>query len=678
MSRNRLTDETSPYLLQHKDNPVHWWAWGSEAMEEAKRTGKPILLSVGYAACHWCHVMAHESFEADDVAAVMNELFVNVKVDREERPDIDAIYMSALHSLGEHGGWPLTMFLTPDAEPFWGGTYFPKEPKFGRPGFVHVLEQVAKVYREEPEKAQQNADAIKANLTPRRDGVAEPLTEAHLADAAKRLVSAIDQTRGGLKGAPKFPQTNFLSFLWKAGLRYGLTNCLDAVDLTLRHISQGGIYDHLSGGFARYSVDERWLIPHFEKMLYDNGLLLDLMTEVWRERQSPLLAIRIAETADWALREMVAEGGGFAASYDADSDGEEGKFCVWTPQEIADVLGAEDANYFCQIYDITPGGNFEGKNNPNRLQTMDLLPAEDEQRLAAMRVKLLAKRQTRIQPGWDDKVLADWNGLMIAALAKAGDIFSRAEWLGAAERAFAFVTASMTNDGRLLHAYRAGVAKAPATASDYANMITAAIRLHGVTGSIDYLDWARRWTEILNRHYWSSELGGYHFTADDTDDVIIRTLGAHDDATPNANGVMVTNLVALWTLTGDESYRQRGEAILTAFSADLTRNLVAHTGLLAATLDMIVPHHVVVIASEATEGGRALRQALRTISLPDAVVQVVSDSRDISQSSPASGKQAINDAATAYVCIGTQCTPPVTDSEAFVDTVRSLREVTVA
>ena len=393
---NRLGRETSPYLLQHKDNPVHWRAWGEAALAEAKRSGKPILLSVGYAACHWCHVMAHESFEDEATARVMNELFVNIKVDREERPDVDAIYMGALHELGEQGGWPLTMFLTSDAEPFWGGTYFPREERYGRPAFVRVLNEVARIYRDEQDKVRQNADALKDRLKPRARGTgAPPPNEATLADLARRLVQAVDPVMGGIRGAPKFPQVQFLNLLWRAGLRFGLPNPLEAVDLTLTHIAQGGIYDHLGGGFARYSVDERWLVPHFEKMLYDNAQLIELMTEAWRETKSPLYAERIEQTIDWLLREMTVEGtspegGGFASSLDADSEGEEGKFYVWSLAEIKEVLGETDASVFAAIYDVTAAGNFEGHNIINRLGAIELADDETETRLAAMRAILLA------------------------------------------------------------------------------------------------------------------------------------------------------------------------------------------------------------------------------------------------------------------------------------------------
>ena len=386
MTRNRLADETSPYLLQHKDNPVHWWAWGPEALAAAKATNKPILLSVGYAACHWCHVMAHESFEDDETAAVMNALFVNIKVDREERPDIDAIYMAALHSLGERGGWPLTMFLSPNAQPFWGGTYFPKDNRYGRPGFVKVLTEIARIHADDPQRVAHNSKAIREALLERRPeaGPNARIDVAAISGIAKQLVKAVDPVHGGLQGAPKFPQYNVFWLLWQAGIRFDLPECREAVLVTLRNICQGGIYDHIGGGFARYSVDERWLVPHFEKMLYDNALLLMLLTEAWRETQEGLFSVRIAEVNNWLLREMRTTDGAFASSYDADSEGEEGKFYVWTPDEVREVLGEADASLICRILDITDGGNFEAKSIPNRLAKLELKLGDAERKISEL------------------------------------------------------------------------------------------------------------------------------------------------------------------------------------------------------------------------------------------------------------------------------------------------------
>ncbi|HWE22236.1 MAG TPA: thioredoxin domain-containing protein [Hyphomicrobiaceae bacterium] len=673
---NRLGRETSPYLLQHKDNPVHWWAWGPEALAEAKRTGKPILLSVGYAACHWCHVMAHESFEDEATAAQMNELFVNIKVDREERPDIDAIYMRALHSLGEHGGWPLTMFLDSEARPFWGGTYFPPEPRFGRPAFKTVLAEVARVYREEPDKVGHNTRQIIQALQQRGDaGAAPDLSDAGMAALAGPMARVVDMRRGGLAGAPKFPQWSYFWLLWRLAIRYGNATALQAVDVTLTNVCQGGIYDHLGGGFARYSVDERWLVPHFEKMLYDNALLIDLLTEVYRETGNELYKARIEETVGWLQREMIAEGGGFAASLDADSEGEEGRFYVWLKGEIEDVLGPKDAEPFCEVYDVTVQGNWEGKSILNRLASAEPLAPAEEQALGAMRAKLLARRSSRVRPGWDDKVLADWNGLAIAALAQAARVFERPEWLEAAQTAFHFVTSRMERDGRLLHSYRDGRAQAPATAGDYANMIWGALRLYQATGDDAYLGIAERWTAVVDEHYWVAEPGGYAFTADDTPDVIVRLRTAHDDAVPNANGIMISSLVALHLLTGKPRYLEWAEAIPKAFAGDLSRNTFGHCGLIAGALDLMAPQHVVVIEPAiqgAAPGSSPLARAMLDLSLPGAVEHVVEPGHAL-QDPALSGKSVVDGKPTAYACLGPQCSPPVTEPEALVDLLRRQR-----
>ena len=675
MSENRLKLETSPYLLQHQHNPVHWWAWGPEALAEAKRTNKPILLSVGYAACHWCHVMAHESFEDEPTAQVMNELFVNIKVDREERPDIDAIYMGALHRLGEQGGWPLTMFLDSTARPFWGGTYFPKDQRFGRPAFVQVLLRIADAYQSQPENVASNAEKILAAMKDapvERAGVMP--AEAMIRDLVTRIARAVDRQHGGLQGAPKFPQWNVFWLLWRGAMRFDDEAAKQAVVTTLTNICQGGIYDHLGGGFARYSVDEFWLVPHFEKMLYDNALLIHLLTEAWRETHEPLFAERISETVDWLAREMIAETGGFAASLDADSEGEEGKFYVWSAAEIADVLGEDDAAFFGIVYGVTDDGNFEGATILNRLDNMALLSADDEARLAAMRAKLLAHRAARIRPGWDDKVLADWNGLMIAALARASVVFEKPAWLDMATRAFDCIATKMsTEPDRLWHSLRAGKTNAPAIASDYANMTWAALRLFETTGEAQYLDRAKSWTAVLDAHYWDDESGGYFTAADDTRDVIIRLKSVSDDAVPSANTIQLSNLITLGALTGDARHDHRAETLIEAFSGAIASAPVGHCGLLAATLDLGNVLQIVLSGP----GASTLRAALSCLSIPGALEFQLKEN-DV-QLLPAALTGLLGAAATpaaalvAYVCRGPVCGLPVSEPAALKERLLEAR-----
>ena len=661
---NRLGQETSPYLLQHKDNPVHWWAWGPEALAEAKRTGKPILLSVGYAACHWCHVMAHESFEDVGTADVMNGLYVNIKVDREERPDIDAIYMNALHALGEQGGWPLTMFLDSEARPFFGGTYFPKQAQFGRPAFVTVLLQIAQIYQNEPDRVRHNVDGLMAALraqAPAHQG--ERAGDGLIRHLVDRLAQASDPEHGGLRGAPKFPQWNALWLLWRGAIRYGQEGAKDAVVTALRNICQGGIYDHLGGGFARYSVDEYWLVPHFEKMLYDNALLVDLLTEVWRETREPLFARRIEETVAWLEREMTTPGGGFAASLDADSEGEEGKFYVWTAGEIMDILGAGDAAVFGKVYGVTPGGNFEGHTILNRLDHLCLLSEEDERRLAVMRSKLLVHRVTRVRPGFDDKVLADWNGLMTAALTRAGVVFGKPAWIASAKAAFAFVRTEMTRDGdRLWHSARDGKVSAPATASDYAAMTWAALRLYQALSEQHYLDAAQAWTAVLDRDHWDAGSGGYFTAAADTADVIVRLKSAHDDAVPSANTVQLQNLLALAALTGNTAYQQNAETLYNSFQGEIAHSPAGHCGLLAQSLDLDSLLQVVVISAVGERMPGSLAQAVHALSLPGAIETI-----DAGQA-PKTGAMAAKfegGKPGAFVCAGPVCSEQLTEPNAL-------------
>src|SRR5437667_7474991 len=486
MAMNRLADATSPYLLQHAGNPVDWYEWGSDALDRAKREEKPILLSIGYAACHWCHVMAHESFEDPGIAERMNELFVNIKVDREERPDLDAIYQHALALMGEQGGWPLTMFLTPDGEPFWGGTYFPKTSRYGKPAFINLLREVERVFRQDPQSVEQNRSALMARLAQSARPKGRVVIAAPELDrAASQIAGMIDPVNGGMRGAPKFPQPTMLEFLWRAAQRMNDKRYFGAVELTLSRIGEGGIYDHLGGGFSRYSVDERWLVPHFEKMLYDNALLLELLAVAYLRSRNDLFRRRARETVAWLTREMTTPEGAFCASLDADSEGEEGKFYVWSLEEVTSALGSDEAAFFAAHYDVTAEGNFEGHNILNRLKHIPR-SMEDEQRLAPLREKLLSLREKRVRPGLDDKILADWNGLMIAALVNAGLALDEPLWLEMAARAFLFIDAKMAHGDRLGHSWRAGKLLVPGLASDYAAMIRAALALHEDTGEQAY------------------------------------------------------------------------------------------------------------------------------------------------------------------------------------------------
>jgi len=668
--QNRLANETSPYLLQHKDNPVDWWAWGPEALAEAKRNHKPILLSVGYAACHWCHVMAHESFEDTDTARVMNELFVNIKVDREERPDIDQIYMAALHHLGEHGGWPLTMFLTPDGEPIWGGTYFPDTSRYGKPAFVDVLRELARLFREEPQKIERNRAALMERLAATaRPAGAVTMGLRELDNAARQLGGIIDPVNGGTRGAPKFPQAALFELLWRGGLRTGEPRYFTAVEITLDHICEGGIYDHLGGGFSRYSVDERWLVPHFEKMLYDNAQLLELLAVGYQRNGKALYRRRAYETVVWLAREMTTAEGAFSASLDADSESEEGKFYVWSYDEIIGQLGIEDGEFFARHYDVTPAGNFEGHNILNRLEPLPRNGA-DEARLAALRDKLLAARGSRVRPGLDDKVLADWNGLMIAALANAGLLFGEQSWLDMAMRAFDFVARAMTRGDRLGHSWREAKLKFPGLASDFAAMIRAALALYEATGQRAYLDRALEWQRALDRDYINGETGTYYLTAGDAEGLVIRPAGTADEATPNHNAVAAQNLIRLSVLAGDDAWRDQADRLIAGIAPLATENLYMHMALLNA-VDLRLRALQIVVTGQGAAAEALLAAARRMSPLERIVMHAAS--ADLPDSHPARDKIAAARQPQAFVCVGETCSLPVTDPAALTEAIAAVR-----
>lgn len=667
--RNELDKETSPYLLSHAGNPVHWLPWGDAALARARAENKPVLLSVGYAACHWCHVMAHESFEDPATAEVMNTHFISIKVDREERPDIDTIYQSALSLLGEHGGWPLTMFLTPDGTPFWGGTYFPPEARYGRPGFRALLARVADVFRDEPAKVAQNATAMREALAKLGDAApGDDIATAVADQVAQRLLSEFDPTNGGIGSAPKFPHVPIFELVFRAGMRTGDRAMIDSVVFALRKMSQGGIYDHLRGGFARYATDARWLVPHFEKMLYDNAQLLDGLRLALNVTGDTLFVQRIAETADWLLAEMIADGGGFAATLDADSEGEEGRFYVWSNAEIDAVLGdGPDARLFRKYYDVTPTGNWEGKIILNRIDHPETLDVETETRLTVQRMKLLAARAARVRPGWDDKVLADWNGMMIAALARTAAAFERKDWMAAAVTAFDFVRSRMAvpgSDGaRLVHSTRAGRQGGPATLDDYANMIHAALVLHEVTGDDGALDAARRWIDTVERHYADPDGGGYFLTANDADDLIVRTRNAHDGATPSGNAIMAMAFARLYALTADDAWRQRADAVIHAFSGELEHNVFPLATLINAADLLARAVQVVIIGARDDEATEALITAAHRAAQPNLVLQVIAPDAHLPTNHPAHGKTQSAATPTAYVCARQTCSLPFTNAQ---------------
>jgi uncharacterized protein YyaL (SSP411 family) len=678
LHQNRLSRETSPYLLQHQHNPVHWWPWGPDALAEAKRTNKPILLSVGYAACHWCHVMAHESFEDEATAAAMNELFVSIKVDREERPDIDQIYMNALHLLGEQGGWPLTMFLAPDGSPFWGGTYFPKTSQYGRVAFTDVLREVARIFRDEPNKIAQNRNSLVAKLAERaRSDNPANIGITELDSAATSIARATDPVNGGFRGAPKFPQCAMLEFLWRAGARTKDDRFFLTTELALTRMSQGGIYDHLGGGYARYSVDDKWLVPHFEKMLYDNAQILDTLALDYARIKNPLFRERAAETVGWLRREMTTPEGGFASSLDADSEGEEGKFYVWSLEEIEHALGPADAApyaagdsaaFFAAKYNLSRNGNFENSNILNRLN--GLADTSDEAgRLAMLRSMLQQERTKRVRPGLDDKVLADWNGLMIAALAHSAAAFDAPDWIEPARTAFDFVARSMTQDDRLGHSWRAGRLLIPGLASDYAAMIRAALAIFEASGEQSYLDCALTWQHSLDAHYADADHGGYYLTANDAEGLIVRPHSTVDDAIPNHTGLIAQNLVRLAVLTGDDNCRSKADALFTALLPSAAENVFGHLSLLNA-LDLHLSGAEIVVVGEGARTDALLATARK---LPHGTSIVLHAPRAdvLSTTHPARAKLYATTDGAAFVCRGQSCSLPVTESDVLVQMVAS-------
>jgi len=559
---NRLIHETSPYLLQHADNPVDWYPWNDDAFAKAKAENKPIFLSIGYSACHWCHVMAHESFENEEIAAVMNEHFVNVKVDREERPDLDAIYMDAVVAMTQHGGWPMSVWLTPTGVPFYGGTYFPPTDRMGMPGFKRVLESLAEIYHRQQDKIQAQGEALLARMSPDiRLQAEQSLDPAVLELAIQNLTQNVDYTHGGNKGAPKFPQPMTYDFLLRFYHRTGRESLLEIAELTLQKMAGGGIYDHLGGGFHRYSTDARWLAPHFEKMLYDNALLARLYLHAYQLTGQPDYKRVVEETLDYVVREMTDPLGGFYSTQDADSEGEEGKFFVWSPAEIKAILGNEAGNRFCLAYDVSELGNWEGHSilwlkRPlaESAAELGLSEADFKAELTESKAKLFAEREERVKPGRDDKVLTAWNGMMLAAFAEAARVLDRADYQNVALKNAEFLLTHLKQEGRLLRTWKAGQAKLMGYLEDYAFLADGLLALYQTTFEARWFEEAKALMDIVLDHFSDAEKGGFFDTANDHEQLVVRPKSLQDNAIPSGNSMAIRTLLQLATYTGDARY----------------------------------------------------------------------------------------------------------------------------
>ena len=677
---NRLIDQTSPYLLQHAHNPVDWYAWGEEALAQAKQQDKPILLSIGYAACHWCHVMEHESFENEQIAAIMNEHFINIKVDREERPDLDEIYMNAVQLLTGQGGWPMTMFLTPDLKPFYGGTYFPPDNRYGRPGFPRVLLGVAEAYRERPDAVGQQADQIITNLSQlsAMEGHGHQLTADMLDQAYQDYRSRFDYHNGGFGGAPKFPPSMGLSLLLRQWHRTGNSNALETVEVTLEKMACGGMYDQLGGGFHRYSVDERWLVPHFEKMLYDNALLSVTYIEAYQATGKALYRRIAVETLDYVLSEMYdAEKGGFYSTQDADSEGVEGKFFVWDLDEVEKLLGEEKAKIFCEYYDITEHGNFEHKNILHVQTPTDLFArklgmglAELEEILAEGRRQLFEVREQRIKPGLDDKILTSWNGLMIRSMAMGYQILGDERYREAAEKSARFILSELSQaNGLLLRTHRAGKSHLNAYLEDYSYFVTGLIDLYEATFALEWLKEAERLNQIMIEQFWDEANGSFFFTSKNHETLIVRSKPGYDGATPSGVSMAIHNLLRLDKLLNRPDFREKVETTLDVYYHQIEHSPSGSAQMLCE-LDFLLstPKEIAIAGERESEDTQAALAAIHRRFIPNKVLALASDREDVSDLIPLlEGKTQVDGKATIYVCENYTCKAPTTDVEELAE-----------
>ena len=666
---NRLINETSPYLLQHANNPVDWYPWGEEAFARAVAEDKPIFLSVGYAACHWCHVMAHESFEDEHTAQHMNENFINIKVDREERPDVDSIYMQAVQAQTGRGGWPMSVFLTPQGKPFYGGTYFPPDDRHGMPGFPRVLEAISRAYKEEREDVTKSAEQLTAHLS---SGVVaaqgqEPMTSEILSRAYQGLASEFDKKDGGMGTAPKFPQPMALEFLLRYYARTGETEALAMVDLTLEKMAAGGIYDQLGGGFHRYSTDPFWLVPHFEKMLYDNALLSRLYLHAYQTTGNPEHRRIVEETLDYVLREMTSPEGGFYSTQDADSEGEEGKYFVWTMSEVESALGKKTAEAFNKHYDVTPIGNFEGRNILHVMEQPGDGDKESADTLREARDKLLAIRQGRVAPGRDEKILTAWNGLMLRSFAEAASTLHRQDYLDAAVKNASFLLEKLRSpDGRVLRSYKDGEARLKGYLEDYASLVDGLVALHEATLDLRWLGEARSLADAMIDLFWDDAESGFYDTGRDHEALIIRPRDVFDNAVPSGGSVAADVLLRLAILTGNIEYNKKATATLRGLRTVMARSPSGFGHWLCALdFHLSTPREIAVVGPMDDAGTLSLLDEVFSRYLPNKVVTGYDPARsDGYDDYPLlEDKYMVNDLPTAFVCENYACMLPATDAE---------------
>ena len=672
---NRLINETSPYLLQHAHNPVDWYPWGEEALARSKNEDKPILLSIGYSACHWCHVMERESFENESIAALMNESFVSIKVDREERPDLDAVYMEAVQMLTGSGGWPMTVFLTPDGRPFYGGTYFPPVDRHNMPGFPRLLESAARAYHDNRAEidrvtSQLSQQMGRTSQMARSDSL---LSVDILHGAYSGLATNFDYQNGGVGNAPKFPQAMTLEFLLRYYAHGYNERALEMLELTLEKMARGGIYDQAAGGFHRYSTDSFWLVPHFEKMLYDNALLARLYLHAYLATGRELYRRITEETLDYVLREMTGPHGGFFSATDADSEGEEGKYFVWTEEEIEAILGSEEAPIFCRFFGVTQRGNFEGSNILNISKTAASFAQEQGIGLERLidivrrgKVALRTVREQRVPPLLDDKVLASWNGLMLRAFAEAGAALGRDDYRDAAVRNAAFLTTTMSPQDRLRRTYREGEARLPGFLEDYSFVADGLLALYESTFDQHWLDKATALADGMIDLFWDEDAGGFYDTGADHEELVVRPRDVFDNAQPCGGSVASDLLLRLAVITGNEDYNRKAVPPLRALSEFMTR-APAGTGRWLAALDfyLATPKEVAIVGPREDPATGRLLDAVFSRYLANRVV-VGASGQNVEPALPLlEGRGMIDGVPTAYVCENYACQLPVTNAEAL-------------